>query len=463
MKEREKTKEQLFKEIKAFKKHISMLERSGLERKKTSVEFRKHAQDLEKLNDRIREAMNQIQEKDQRLLDASEELKAANEELIATNEELAVSRDELEAQKAFILAERDRLGTVIRQMGEGVIVINEKNEIELMNQRAKEMLGYGLSEEMPLSYKKFLVLQLWKELHESNKKVVKKELKLQRPREATLMVSLAQLSKEEKGFVSVMRDITYEKEIEKMKSDFVANVSHEIRSPMAPMKDALSLVLDGTAGPLSEQQNKFLTILKNNMDRLTRLINDLLDLSKIEAGRMELKKELINISYLAKETIDSISVYAQRKNIELFFQGDEDLPQINCDKDRITQVIINLVMNAIKFTPEGGNVSVVVTRDEGRGMKDEGRRTKDDGRMRPSSVVPRPPICVSVADTGPGMSQDELDVLFNRFKQLASPERVKGTGLGLSISKAIVEMHGGSIKIKSEVGKGSTFSFMLPV
>jgi len=388
---------------------------------------------LQALNDRLREKMNVIQEKDQRLYDTTIEMKA---------------------QQDLLQAEKDRLEVILEQMGEGLMVINEHKEISLINNQAKDILGYAKDAEIPEGYKKFFVLQLWKEMHESKTSIVKKEIALERPRGAILMVTLARLRsaisssasceipKSAGGFVVVLRDITLEKEIEKMKSDFVANVSHEIRSPMAPMKEALSLVLDGTAGTISDTQKRFLSIINDNMERLVRLINDLLDLSKIEAGRMELKKEKVDISGLIKDTVESIRVYAVKKGINLSLAAGEQALNIECDKDRITQVIINLVMNAVKFTPENGAVRV-----------DAGRPTSNGDRY----------ILVSVTDTGPGMTLEEADALFNRFKQLDRPEKVKGTGLGLAISKAIIEMHGGKIWVESESGKSSAFKFTLPI
>tara|TARA_Y100000031_G_scaffold139371_1_gene166019 strand:- start:683 stop:2227 length:1545 start_codon:yes stop_codon:yes gene_type:complete len=386
------------------------------EQKVAENSLKKYTNELEALNDKIRGKMNEIQEKDQRLLNTAINLKDSNM----------------------------RLDTIIQQMGEGIIVINEKKEIELINKRAKEMLGYKGDQKIPASYKKFFVLQLWKELHESNQLILKKDMKLERPREMEISVVLARLSEKESqgGFVAVMRDITFEKEVERMKSDFVANVSHEIRSPMAPMKDALGLVLDETAGPLNEKQKKFLLLLDNNMNRLVRLINDLLDLSKIEAGKMPINKEMINIGYVVKDTVESIRLYATKKNIDLAIKVEKALPQISCDIDRITQVIVNLVMNAIKFTPEDGKIRIKIECPKGKNKKF---------------------IEVSIKDTGPGMTQERADLLFNRFKQLVSPSAVKGTGLGLSISKAIIEMHGGAIQLESKPGKGSTFKFTLPI
>ncbi len=403
------------------------------------------AHDLALMNIKLRDLMNDVQERDQKLLDFTLELRASNAELLAAQQKMSGMLSDLQAQSEILMHERNRLKIILEQMAEGVLVISHRREVELINGRAKEIMGYGKEENLPEGYKNLFVLRLWKELAEAKKEIVHKEIRLQRPREAVLMVSLGALSpqnpKEAGGVVAVLRDVTFERQVEKMKSDFVANVSHEIRSPMAPMQDALGIVLDGSAGPLTDQQRKFLLVLKNNIDRLIRLINDLLDLSKIEAGRMELRKEPLNVGVLLRETAESVRTYAEKRNIKLAVRVREDLPSVPADRDRIVHVIVNLLMNALKFTPEGGKVAV------------SSRLLSADGGGN---------VEVMIEDTGPGMTSEEADVLFNRFKQLVSTERVKGTGLGLAISKAIIEMHGGKIWVESQAGKGSKFIFILP-
>lgn len=316
-------------------------------RPQSNVEVEKTITELQILNNRLRETMNQIQEKDQRLSDASHEMQALNRVL---------------AEKERVVAiERNRLNSIIQEAGEGILIINEKNEIETINRKVNEILGYRADQKIPEGYQKFFILQLWKEMHGAKSDIVKKEVTIQRPREAVVMITLSRLSKEHDGrggFVALLRDITFEKRIERMKSDFVANVSHEIRAPMAPMKDALGLVLDGVAGEITAKQRQFLMILGNNMDRLSRLINDLLDLSKIEAGRMDLVKEHLDIGSLIKEVVGSLMTYAEKKQISLSVNISDDLPKINCDRDRITQVLVNLMMNALKFTPDGGSICI---------------------------------------------------------------------------------------------------------
>lgn len=376
----------------------------------------------------IRDALNKLQEKDQRLMDAYEKLSSSQEEM----------QDSLHK----IEVQRDQLAVILQEMGEGLLVIDADRNIELANAHALRILGYDRLEDIPTGYQKFFVLQLWKEMMSSAKDVVRRDIHLQRPREITLAISVSKL-KSSGGAVVVLRDVTEQRRVERMKSDFVANVAHEIRSPMAPMKDAVGLVLDETTGPLNENQKKFLNIVDKNIDRLTRLINDLLDLSKIEAGRLDLKKKLISMEDLISGAVDVLQIYADRKGIQFTTSYDKQLPRFSGDRDRILQVIINLVTNALKFTPKGGTVSVDV--------KEVGTDPKTHA------------LKFTISDTGPGILPEDANIIFDRFKQLESTEKTNGTGLGLAISKSIIEMHGGQIWVESEMGSGARFIFTIPV
>jgi signal transduction histidine kinase len=235
----------------------------------------------------------------------------------------------------------------------------------------------------------------------------------------------------------------YEKRLrnlDKLKSDFVSNVSHELRTPLTAVKASVDNMLDGLTGPLNEKQGRYLTRIKSNTDRLSRLINDLLDLSRIEAGRIDIKPTVFSLEALAKEVIESLRSTVVDKLIDLEVDCEESGVTAWADRDKITQVLMNLVGNAVKFTSSRGKVAVVIGKN-------------GDGWMR-----------VSIADTGPGIPQEELNRIFDKFYQLAQLDKPKskGTGLGLAISKALVQMHGGKIGVESEVGKGSTFFFTLP-
>ncbi len=241
------------------------------------------------------------------------------------------------------------------------------------------------------------------------------------------------------GGVHIMTDITKEKDIDKMKTELISNVSHELRTPLSTIKEGIALVYEGTLGSLHPDQKHMLATVKNNIDRLARLINDLLDISKIDAGKMELRKSSVNIASLLEEVFSSFQNQAKSKEIKLIIGVNKDIQSIYIDRDRIYQVMTNLIANSIKFTPAGGCITVA---------------TKDMQRQ----------VEISVMDTGAGISPQNIEGLFDRFSQF---NRVYGpgdggTGLGLAISKEIVEMHGGRIWVQSEGGEGSTFIFSIP-
>ncbi len=248
------------------------------------------------------------------------------------------------------------------------------------------------------------------------------------------------------GFLRVAKDITekkrYErrlKELDKLKSDFVSNVSHELRTPLTAIKGSVDNMLDGLTGDLNEKQSRYLVRIKSNTDRLARLINDLLDLSKIEAG-IKLKPTNLDLATIAGEVIESLRPLAAEKLITITIESLESALDAWADPDRIAEILMNLLGNAIKFTPNDGTVSLSLQRNGTEWVE------------------------VSVADTGPGIPSEEANRIFDKFYQVtqAKNQKAVGTGLGLTITKALVEMHGGRIWLESEVGKGSIFSFTLP-
>jgi PAS domain S-box-containing protein len=249
------------------------------------------------------------------------------------------------------------------------------------------------------------------------------------------------------GFLRVAKDITekkrYErrlKELDKMKSDFVSNVSHELRTPLTSIKGSVDNMLDGLTGSLNEKQVRYLSRIKSNTDRLSRLINDLLDLSRIEAGRVEVRPTTLPLAALAEEVAEHLKALAAEKLIRIEVPSADPSVTVWADRDKVTQVLMNLIGNAVKFTPQGGKITVAVEKNGNDYIQ------------------------ISVADTGPGILPEERNRIFSKFYQVANIEKQKpkGSGLGLAISKALVEMHGGKIWMESEIGRGSTFYFTLP-
>jgi PAS domain S-box-containing protein len=250
------------------------------------------------------------------------------------------------------------------------------------------------------------------------------------------------MNQEYLGAVSVLRDITAEAQAARAKSEFVATVSHELRTPMTSIKGYADLLLMGPVGDLGEQQRDFVNIIRSNADRLTSLVNDILDISRIEAGRISLDREQVAVTDVVGQVADMLEARAGERGLVLQTQVPADLPPVWVDSDRVVQILTNLVGNAIQYTPSGGSITVSALPDEEREM-----------------------VRVSVTDTGIGISEENLEKIFARFFRVDDPfvQESVGTGLGLSITSMLVQLHGGEIWVESELGKGSTFNFTLPV
>ena len=228
-------------------------------------------------------------------------------------------------------------------------------------------------------------------------------------------------------------------ELDKMKSDFFSSVAHELRTPLSTLKMAISVLLEGREGPITDRQKELLRLVEGEINRLVSLINSLLDLSKMEAGMMTYHLEPKDLAPLIDQAIKEMGPLFDAKKINLETKVSEGLPVVKMDSERVLQVIRNIIGNAVKFTPHGGYVRVSA-------------RPADQG------------VEVSVADTGPGIASENLTTVFEKFRQIPvkGTSRPKGTGLGLAIAKQIVTHHGGKIWAESEIGHGSTFVFVLP-
>ena len=228
------------------------------------------------------------------------------------------------------------------------------------------------------------------------------------------------------------------RKIDQLKSDFVSMVSHELRSPLTVTREAISQVLDGVCGETNKTQAQYLSMSIEGIDRLSRLIENLLDISKIEAHKIHLKRELIDIASIAKEVSSSFALALQSKGLEAKYNFPEEKIELYVDKDRMIQIFVNLMSNSLKFTPSG-HIEIAVVEKE--------------------TVVE-----CSVSDTGIGISDEDLPRIFSKFEQFGQEfeSAEKGTGLGLAISKGTIELHGGKIWAESELGRGTKISFTLP-
>ena len=243
------------------------------------------------------------------------------------------------------------------------------------------------------------------------------------------------------GAVAVLHDVTREKEISRMKNDFVSHVSHELKTPLASITAYAEMLADGEAEN-EDTRKEFYSVIQNQAQRLNRLIENILNSSRIESGLIKVNKEPASLAMLIEEQLQMIKGYAEEKNIEVVGNKPIVFDQVYVDKDMIREVIVNLLSNAVKYTPSGGTVTIGTEVDEGASL-----------------------VRVSVTDTGVGIPEGEIEHVFDKFYRVgANKKQAKGTGLGLNLAKQIVEkVHDGKIFVTSRVGVGSTFGFELPL
>ncbi|HOW42448.1 MAG TPA: ATP-binding protein [Candidatus Omnitrophota bacterium] len=358
---------------------------------------------------------------------------------------------QLEKQNKRVHDEKQRIDNIIHHMAEGMVVVDSDGKILLVNPTAESLLGItkaDIGKQLKDVVKDEHLLTLTKQIAPTQEAVVEKEVEFLSADESTKKVVRTSSAVVEDhngntvGMVTMLNDITHQKEVEKIKTDFLSTVSHELRTPLVAVEKSISLILGKSAGEISPNQEQFLSIAERNLKRLSLLINDLLDLSKLEARKMELRKEAVGIEQVIGDTIDGLTNWAQTKNITLEKRCQPALPPVLIDPNRMAQVLTNLLGNAIKFTPPQGRITVeAALSTEGQGMR------------------------VTVSDTGPGIAQEDLTRVFEKFYQ--TKERtvtdITGTGIGLAIVKEIVELHGGTVWVESEKGRGARFIFTVPI
>ena len=259
-------------------------------------------------------------------------------------------------------------------------------------------------------------------------------------RERKFPVSWLAIAGDRPGVVMVLHDVTALRQLERVRTEFVANVSHELRTPLTAIQGYLETLLSGA---LDERENarRFLEIVLRHSERLGRLLNDLTDLSNIELGKVTLRREPVRIADVVGSVIDIIAPRAARARVAVTAQIPADLSDVPADRDRLAQILINLIDNAVKYTPEGGSVTVT-------------GRNREDGMIE-----------VAVSDTGIGIPPGDLPRITERFYRVdkARSRELGGTGLGLAIVKHLVMAHGGELRIESEQERGTTVHFTLPV
>jgi len=372
----------------------------------------------------------------------------------------------VERLQSTIRGEQDKMQSMVASMAEGVVMFDANDELVVLNPKARSMLGLALGEE--LNRQSFFKSVAWAEIGEFLAQPAEDEVRHREfevdsaPEPKTLAVAVGPVKDdrdERLGRLAVIRDVTLERELDRMKSDFVAIVSHELRTPLASIKMFTSNLLDGVEGEVTEGQRDTLTRMAKNLDRLSRLINQLLDLSKLEAGKMEMRLAPVDVRELLESIVAVFTPGAGAKHITLKLRLPETLPVPWADPDRVEQVLTNLLGNALKFTPEGGRVMIEASRHD----PDPAVQIGAPGERSPVSGEGY--LAVSVTDTGLGIPEHDIGRVFDKFYQTdhSITRKTGGTGLGLPICREIIAKHGGRIWAESTLGEGSTFTFELPI
>jgi len=342
--------------------------------------------------------------------------------------------------------EKSRLKTIIKQMANGVMVTNRNLEVVLHNPALMRLMEISEEVENPapigkIIHKESLVDTLKQILtgESPEEESVSQEINVGATALRAISAPALGPNKAVAGTVTVLEDITAFKQLDEMKSDFVNMVAHELRSPLVSIRQLNSVLLEGLAGPLEEKQQDFVQRGMNKIDSLLDLINDLLDVAKIEAGKYVQHQVPTDIGRIIEEIVALMGPRAQKQGITLT-HSCQDLKPVQSDPKNIEEVFNNLVSNAINYSPEGGRVTITA-----RGLAEY--------------------MEVKVDDTGVGISPEELPKIFDKFYRVKHPKtrQVIGTGLGLAIVKGVIEAHHGTIDVQSVIDKGTTFRILLPM
>jgi signal transduction histidine kinase len=353
------------------------------------------------------------------------------------------ARERVMQQARIIERESAKMKIAFSGMSDGIVLTDESDKVILVNPVARQMFDLPEDEAaaIPGSFIDNFLSPVLKDLSATEKLFVSREIEEAEPYKLTVRADATEVKDaqgKKMGAVILVRDITPEKELERLKSEFLSAVSHELRTPLTTIRESVSQVLEGILGETTPDQREFLTICLNDIDRLTRIINDLLDISKIEARKLQLRKAAVDVVDLVKGVCASFASRAREKGLDIRMNVAGEKIEAFIDRDKIIQVFTNLVGNALKFTARG-HIEITVC------------------------DMPETVACV-ISDTGRGIADEDLPKVFSKFQQFGRENGPgeKGTGLGLSIAKEIVELHGGKIRVESRLNEGTRFSFFMP-
>jgi two-component system phosphate regulon sensor histidine kinase PhoR len=361
------------------------------------------------------------------------------ERLASAVHALAASYDQ---RLASLDAERARLEATLTQMTDGVLIVDAQGRIQMTNPAAEKLFGEGeplTGKTVSVALRHHQLIDTWRRCQQT-REVQSDSVELTAARKFLQMIAIPDehtgSEAENRGAILLVQDLTRIRRLETVRRDFISNVSHELRTPLASLK-ALTETLQEGALDDPPAAKRFLGRIQTEVDALTQMATELLELSRIESGQVPLELKSIQPAALLHSAADRMKMQAERAGLSLQVACAADLPAIRADLPRLEQVLVNLIHNALKFTPPGGEVTL-------------------------AAVSEGPSIRFSIHDTGAGIPADDLPRIFERFYRVDRSRSGGGTGLGLSIAKHLVEAHAGRIWAESREGEGSTFYFSIP-
>lgn len=354
-------------------------------------------------------------------------------ELTATFNHMA---DRLHDTLEEIQGERDKLGTIFLHMTDGVTAFNAEGKLIHMNPTAENLLGATFQEDAHFN-DVFEGIDAPTPIAAGEQGFVQMELERMG---RTLSVLFAPYGENERGIIAVIHDITEQRKLDEARREFIANVSHELRTPLTNVKSYTETLIDAAGELPTDTEVKFLSVIAGETDRMTRIVKDLLTLSKLDCGKMDLHFHRFSMQHMVESVYNAMVLEAGNNGLELTLNIRGKMPDMNGDRERLEQVVINILSNAVKYTPSGGHIVLSAARwDEGH-------------------------VMIRVKDDGMGIPKDDIPRLFERFYRVdKARSRAKGgSGLGLAIAKEMVEAHRGTIYLESQLDEGTTVTVVLP-
>jgi len=421
--------------------------------KKTEKELKESRTALMNMLEDTEEARKEAEKKTLQLWQKTQVLKTRTKELEESRVALMNMLGNVKEARKKAEEERDKTNTIITNFADGLLVFDPENKLSLINPRAevffkiksREVIGKSVLELDSFPNLKPLIILLGKPSLKTGvareiKEMSKKELLLEKDLILEVSTISIMVGEERTGTLVILHDVTREKIVEKLKTEFVSLSAHQLRTPLSAIKWTLQMLLDEDLGEITKEQREFIEKIYESNEKMIRLINDLLDVTRIEEGRYLYRPVLASLENEVQFVVNSYKEEIEKRKLKLEFkEPKKKLPQVMLDVEKMRLAIQNLLDNAIRYTHSGGQVTISLKGDKNK-------------------------VEFRISDTGIGIPKDQQKRVFTKFFRGANAVKIEtgGTGLGLYITKNIIEAHGGKISFKSEEGKGSTFYFSLP-